>query len=286
MADNQPQHWQIGMWGPLASGKTTYLASVYLRHREVGWEIEPSDPSEATTMGFLTGEAGAVNTLASGDFPGPSPARTLLGYNLDFTVPTAGFLGLVVNNRTYSVTMLDISGEEIGPRQTFKEDYFASLGTCDGLVLLLDPENEHEWGEAFSSYYAPLSQLVKRLDHDEMFYAFCITKIDLDHNWNEVHAVPESDKQGYQENLRQMLMRIIGHAAYQEIAHTFDERRGRMFALSAVGRYQTPDGHRRPNLIREYGQDVTTRLVYTDQRWQPVGIFEPLQWLFSKAAGA
>ena len=55
MADNQPQHWQIGMWGPLASGKTTYLASVYLRHREVGWEIEPSDPSEATTMGFLTG---------------------------------------------------------------------------------------------------------------------------------------------------------------------------------------------------------------------------------------
>jgi hypothetical protein len=272
----QESNWRIGMWGPTASGKTTYLASLYLHRRKVGWDIQPLDPDDPVVRNFIDGE---VNALASGRFPGATASGVVQGYELAFQVPVRGLLRTRPND--YLVRMDDVSGEEIGPRQTIRDEYFERLRECQGIVMLVDPEEEHAYGATFESYYSPLAQLVTQVDDGETYFAFCITKVDLDRHWAEVNRVPEEDKVAHQANLRRYLRQLITQAAWDEIEPIFQAGRARVFAVSSVGRIESPDGWR-PNIIREYGQDAETRIIHLDKHWQPINIFEPLAWIFEK----
>jgi GTPase SAR1 family protein len=267
-------NWQIGMWGPSAAGKTTYLASLYLHRKAKGWDIDVLDQEDKDTVGFIDRE---VSALAKGQFPSATAAGTLRQYRLHITRPVKAFLGRRRNS--YTVSMIDISGEDIVSGSSYRDIYFDSLKQCQGLVMLIDPEEPHGTESPFGSYFSNLFNLIQQVDSTELRLAVCITKVDLDRHWAVVSKVSETNREGYQENLHDYLKQIIGRSAYEQIEDVFGQHRGRLFAVSSVGRYESVDGER-PNVVREYGQSADARIIHLDNYWQPINIFQPLEWIF------
>lgn len=272
---------RIGLWGPNSAGKTTYLASVYLNRNQVGWEIKP-DLDHPQTRQLVEGERGPVAQLSLLRFPEASAPGQVLDYFFHFTVPAQrpSLLRRKTEDLSFTVNLIDVSGEEIGLDQSVREDYFERLRECDGMLLMLDASAEHAYAPSFEDYRPALTQLVNQVDRPALYWAFCITKVDLDDYWAKIAPTEDMPEGAAQRELQDIVREIIGEKAYDEVAFLFDRGRARVFPISSVGRYGTSAGSR-PNLVEEHiDGELQRRLVHSEADWEPVGIYEPLKWIF------
>jgi len=258
---------RIGFWGDFNSGKTTLLASLYAKRHELGWEMMPENPSDNEVRRFIQ----EVNDLAQkGILPAATPGGSVREYVFTFEpIKQPQWYRLIGNPIRYRVEIVDVSGEDV-TRRGDQQIAFESLDQSEGILMLIDPKAEHD-------NLVNLFDIVRALEASKHHYAFCLTKMDLDENYPYF-----SDPQAYLEQ-------VLGDSTFGEIRHLFKKGLARTFAVSAAGRYQTPSGSERPNLIYvvddQGNRDRQGRLAKIGKLWSPIGIIEPLDWLFKKVSG-
>ena len=194
---------RIGIWGPPASGKTTYLAAI--KHDaanragdEIGtWKIIPRNvPSEQLLTQWTQllveqqefPEATAVGAWSDlwwhfiGDLSGSRYARRRLG-----------IFGRPAPTSEFDLELIDVSGEAFGYRPTDKHmpestvrRTLAHLAGSDGLVFLFDPITERDNPSVATYVERVLNNLSRRILNEGRMadgylphhIAICVTKTD------------------------------------------------------------------------------------------------------------
>lgn len=267
---------QIGIWGPTHSGKTTYMASLFLAMKTDGvgkeWEMFPKDESAEQF------KHGVSIALSEGTFPKETDPGTMPRY--EYVVS--------YKDKTLDISFMDSAGALIGSVHHPKfQEYFNMLNDCHSILMMIDPDAEsHSFGEKNENYASTITRLVDTLrgssNRSEINLAVCITKVDLDRHWNAAPHKP-----------REYLKKIIGVIAYNtlfseaENDRTFRRKQGRgrtihveVFPVSVAGRYRTPKGYDRPNVIRL--GDRNEVVIAKTEAWEPYGVLKPLEWIFLK----
>ncbi|MCQ3930195.1 MAG: hypothetical protein DPW16_07020 [Chloroflexi bacterium] len=251
---------QIGIWGPISSGKTTYLASVYVvieARTQVGWRMDALPSARE----FIQNTAAI---LAKGRFPPP----TELGRNIPY------YEYEISNGKKKArMAFMDAPGGLISSSDN--KEYFNMLRQCHSILLMIDPDastQSHNFGSSEENYFTTIHRLIFELEDinskQEINFAVCITKMDLDRHW-----VKEKDPHGY-------LREIIGPVPYNKI---FKRKYGKaeVFPISVAGRYSTPNGHERPNVIFLGEKDKLFIAKPDEKYWRPHKILDPLNWIFA-----
>ncbi|TDD96842.1 hypothetical protein [Actinomadura rubrisoli] len=198
---------KIGLWGASGSGKTSYLAALFVAVTQSGkWNIGGADQE---SVDFLTQKTDTLTRQRR------FPSKTEGIQNLSWTVmgeteQTVGgrwrkrvepvplhfqldildaagtlFKGTTEDDETDSGIDLgfnDIGGGTGGD----PEELIDQLSSCDGIVYLFDPVRENKKGDEFRHFQWVLQNIVHRaggdgtLDgrHLPHFLAVCITKLD------------------------------------------------------------------------------------------------------------
>ncbi|QXJ21212.1 hypothetical protein AGRA3207_002044 [Actinomadura graeca] len=197
---------KIGLWGASGSGKTSYLAALYVAVTQNGkWNIGGVDQE---SVDFLTEKTDTLTQQRR--FPDKTEGIQNLSWNVMGeteevvggrfrrrveTVPlyfqldmldAAGqlFKGTTEEDATDG-DILDFndagSGSGSGP-----EELIDQLASCDGIVYLFDPVRENKEGDEFRHVQWALQNIVHRASnegrligrHLPHFLAVCITKLD------------------------------------------------------------------------------------------------------------
>ena len=125
-------------------------------------------------------------------------------------------------------------------------DIIDYLISCDGIILLLDPDRKEEDGDSYAALIEDLIlEFQERSWHPDLeserlqqYLAFAVTKADKESLWQ------------YAKSPVPLAKSIIGDRFYQKLARNYcyvdrrnpDNNRFAFFALSAVGRYMDKDG--------------------------------------------
>lgn len=257
--------YQIGMWGPPSSGKTTLLASIYQKAYDLGWSMKPVDTNAPDIQTFTNEVSDLVD---GGVFPGNTPESTLRQYDFIMgPLNQSAWLKMIGRPTQYEVRLTDVSGEDI-TRGKNQQLVFNTIQESAGVLMLVDPAGS---GNSFKDLF----DVVNNTDDGNRIYAFCLTKMDLDDNVQ------------YLNNPHKLLKDHVFETSYSEVKHLFDEGRAKTFATSSTGFIESSPGIRRPNIIKVVDKDgeIQTRMIERGKLWQPYKVIEPLAWLFEKVAG-
>lgn len=253
----------IGIWGPVASGKTTYLAGLYLAFHTFAreWKMRAGKNDDDAKQFIETNAA----KLDKGLFPSSTEDAAHKTYSFRLFRQDS-FLGL--NGRYHEIKLIDAAGN-LMYNSRYTDDYFTTLSQSQGILLMIDPDTTH-MGE---SYFTLLQRLFHRLDESrlnqgvlDINVAFCLTKIDQDYYWEK------------REDPKKLLKDILGQTTFNTITNYFSPENMAFFAISVVGRYKTDSGEERPNIAQEGGG----YRIANFRKWEPYNMLDPLFWLFDR----
>jgi len=230
---------KIGIWGPRESGKTTFLVSLYLEMSQPNsdWHVTLEDNHTREFMKTATG------FMDDGTFPAPTDIGQVLRLGIEHK-RSANFIHRL---KTYDLQMLDASGSLVDSRigeisPDIRQEYFAYLRECNGILMIIDPESKYRNGPELSSimYHDLLEEFFAEVpinnNGEKPYIAFCITKMDLNKHWENRNNPDYLDK-------------VIGTSASRLVYERCGSEQFKVFPISAVGRYLTPEGLERPNVI-------------------------------------
>jgi Putative ATP-dependent DNA helicase recG C-terminal len=199
---------RIGMWGAVGSGKTTFLAALYIAaNRSSGQDLNIFGVDDTSTELMVesnrmltnqhqfpsaTGQVGSYSWVMNMTSMVNQPRRTWFGRQIAVPVTTQVSIDLrdapggffASEPMALAGSRLDLGDEtpEAGPDPTDMVDYLAD---CDGLLLLIDPVRERRLGDAHEYFQGTLLRMAQRrmarmsagakLPH---YVAVCITKFD------------------------------------------------------------------------------------------------------------
>lgn len=272
---------RIGIWGPTGSGKTSYLAALLL-------EMQKHDSLYDTMLISSTAVNFGVNIssqLNEGYFPRGTDARNpAVHYEIRFEHKYETWKDRIQHrNKTYIVDFLDGAGRFIGDDTLdHAVEYFAHLISCNGILLMIDPElasGERNFGFPGGSYLSTLQILIHHLPKDSRHkimtnLAFCITKSDLDDRWRNFGQYWVEPQLPIE-----CLEAVLDKQAFGIISSGCDlKKKVAVFSTSVVGRYTTPGGDNRPNIV-SLGDDVE---IIEKKNRKVQHVVEPLLWLFKQ----
>lgn len=188
----------VGIWGATASGKSTFLSALFTAAMRSPDEVRVRGDNDESTD-FLTTNTHILNTQHQ--FPPPTEAHQPLSWTLQMWVPNRAPRRLLQRPGPatvpfdFRVDLRDAPGREfaavpnavpsrIDVGSGNGDPNIASyLGTCQGLLLLIDPIRERERGDANEYFYGTLLRMAQelpvplgqRLPH---YVAVCLTKFD------------------------------------------------------------------------------------------------------------
>nr|MBN1228685.1 hypothetical protein [Anaerolineae bacterium] len=261
----------IGIWGPEKAGKTTYVLALkqYLRRvqslaahnpedtqlsRDARWTLEATPDTQRDLREV-------EDKFLQGIFPpATDPGADPKIYAMTFKKAGRAHI-------PYHVSMLDAAGAHVMD-DADRSGYLNMLSECTGLLLLLDPDAD--MSGTGQTYFAALDRLMGFVDEAYPIYlAFCLTKVDQDRFWPPPAG---------QEQIQALCWEEV-----QGFADFYELHKGRFndhfFAVSAVGRVETPDGSARPNIVVE---GEAARMADYGDAWRPYRLFDPLLWLFDR----
>lgn len=267
---------RLAIWGPIGSGKTTFLAALVheLKSNYEKWTIQGFEDSASF-------EVRAVADLSKGKFPDstdfeqPEEAKTLdykMWFHRKFPLPDV----------TREFNIIDIPGRLISGEGELSEAYFEHIAECDGLLVLIDPEAKDGSKNSFGndeSYSHTITRLINRLAQNpnkekgkiNQYIVFCITKIDLDEYFANINTPLE------------FLKRVIGINAWATVANNCDiKNKVAVYCVSSVGRYETRSKHSRPNIVPAPAANAPNRHRVVILERKPINIVEPLLWLLDR----
>ncbi|MCL4273067.1 MAG: AAA family ATPase [Anaerolineales bacterium] len=271
--------YRISLWGPRASGKTTYITMLYgLSIRsDSQWIVKPND---IETTNFVRDN---INILQQGGFPqATAPVAEPHIYNfelVDMDEPGVeakmSYLKTITDffsskqskeshqPKSITVSLADVAGEQF-LTEPLGHPLWDRLMTSNGLICLLDPaEAEDHFNITFQSLqylwlrskdYPDFLANGGRLPH---YVAFCFSKIDR----------PEFTK--FINKPRELILyleRQNNLDIEKLLSQYFLPDRIKYFTISSIGIQAKVDGY-----LIEHPKDIS-----------PINILEPLQWLFDK----
>ena len=280
---NQESTLKIGVWGPAASGKTTYIITVW------GACLAPNSrwvailEDKPTSDFMITG----LTTLRRGNFPNPTPAGLHTHYSYLFSpklninegkkntalkTPFEAFRDWITandisvspdtTNMTLKMEFTDVAGEDYF-NQPLDAPLWDDILACDGLVCLLDPDNAEEhlqltlmlgqnlWLKSKGSK----KMIGTALPHH---IALCYTKVDKA-NYYSFRDQPEE--------LNQQIANETGTDSSALFSNYFRPERIQLFAISSIGTDENG-----ASLVRD-------GIITTPKKIRPINVISPLRWL-------
>ncbi|GAB4580848.1 MAG: hypothetical protein Fur0022_35910 [Anaerolineales bacterium] len=259
----------IGIWGPKGAGKTTYLSVLYHDCLANGWKMkaadEESDEFRLKNYKLLFEE---------GVFPIATRQQDVGVYTYD--ISRGGSFGVV---QAYRLVLADASGEwfenPVQMRNLFPEitvNPYERLMQCDGLVLLLDPE---EVRTQQTGHYVTISRALGALERFASnnsinkpivpLMAVCFTKMD-----REKYRYIDLDG----EKITEFARKILGDHIYQDILNACAPERVKFFGCSSIGIQENGKKGKMP-----VGTEQTKEDRFNPDNISPINIFKPIEWL-------
>jgi hypothetical protein len=211
-----PTQLRLGIWGPPASGKTTYLAALNiaaLRSRLPGnWIMNGIDPASSR---FLRESTELLTGRRTFPVATDSPQNMMFRFTGERRIEKKNWRGQVsvtVEREAFELDVLDVPGGDYRvamqsdpDREVYAEseldlpdfrpelsgeppentDLLDHLQWCKGIVYLFDPERDNRQGDAFNFFHGMLEQLAGRILQGDYAgarlphrVAVCITKFD------------------------------------------------------------------------------------------------------------
>jgi hypothetical protein len=315
-ASTQPQGRQVGIWGATASGKSTFLSSLFIAATRFPDHLMVRGNNDESTDFLITN----TDILQNHRFPPPTVARDQLNWTLQMWVPNPGRRRAMRSAPDripfdFNIDMQDAGGLEFksvpeassnlvdfgGGSRTNIATY---LGNCQGLLMLIDPMRERELGDAYSFFFGPLLRMAqerpvpagRRLPH---YVAVCVTKFD---DPVVYQFARDNGYLSYRDDDPAMLPRVHPNQAEQFMRHLFQglpasdidlvagglrqyfyPDRIRYFISSSVGFFVGPSGYFQEDDFRNVAQDQNGGYVIRGAV-RPVNIAEPLMWLGERLA--
>ncbi len=259
----------IGIWGPKGAGKTTYLSVLYQDCLANGWKMKAAD-EESDEFRLKNYQL----LFEKGEFPFATRQQDVGVYTYD--ISRVGALGVA---QAYRLVLADASGEwfenPIQTRNLFPEittNPYDRLIKCDGLVLLLDPE---EVQTQQTTHYVTISRALGALErsasHNSInkpivpWMAICFTKMDRDKYLFKI------DLEG--QKMNDFARQVLGPHIYQDILNACDPSRVKFFGCSSIG-FQHNGKMSSAIATEESGE----RRIDPD-KITPINIFKPIEWL-------
>jgi hypothetical protein len=259
----------IGIWGPSQSGKTTYLASLIseMKSNPDKWDLVQlrSQDHDTNIDTKLVPDLRKGLFPAGTDFVDPSELKPYV-----YHITKRNLL----SKKRFSIKILDFPGIWVGLGDSRSKALLEHLAECDGIIAIVDPQKENGgeavFGHSEKNYDHVISELISEIRSTQEDnttvprISFCISKCDLDQNFK------------YIDNPEEYFKSIIGRAIWGDIKNTF-RKKHKVFCISSVGRYLTPSGHEKPNIVFDTAEAIE-RIPYPDKR-NPINLLEPLEWL-------
>lgn len=258
----------IGIWGPKDAGKTTYLSVLYHDCLANGWNMKAAD-EESDEFRLKNYQL----LFEEGVFPHATRQQDVSVYTYD--ISRVGSFGVA---ESYRLVLADASGEwfehPIQMRNMFPEQInpYERLMKCDGLVLLLDPE---EVQNQQTKHYITISRALGALRRTASVnslnlpivpaMAVCFTKMDRDKYRFKI------DLEG--QKMREFAREVLGDHIYQDILNACDQSRIEFFGCSSIG------PHHRVNERAATATETIEDSGIDPSKIKPLNIFKPIEWL-------
>ncbi len=243
---------QLRIWGASSSGKTVYLARLFLKHRHGGeprWRIKPPPGTDMDRNAERLDEL-----LRQNRFPEPTGKDSWQRFDYRLIDEQTGHQA--------TISMEDRPGAEY---EAFDEETARRLATADGLMLLLDPNRKQGQQDAeVEKAFMRMQQVRADDDKDPRPLAVCISKSDeLIYSADDyLRAISEP---------QEFLAEAIGQTISDAIHHYFASYR--IFALSAVG-LRIDHGAIEPGVFYDENLEPRPNVLAV-----PINLIEPLVWL-------
>jgi hypothetical protein len=253
----------VTMWGASATGKTSFLAALYiaLMDQQTGWRLRGDDQASVQELTRLT------NALTNkGVFPQATERLQEYHWSLVGRKPITEWHWYGPRRRNANVVIpmpvVDVSGEVVDADEPhghqMTERFVESLANSTGIVFFYDPIREFERGDAFQHTFGVLAELDARMKtHGPLPHhvAVCVTKFDeqrmldaalrmglVDYELDPPYSPRVMDK-----DAREFFARICGVSKTRNarrilslLEGTFDPGRIQYFVTSAIGFYVDP----------------------------------------------
>lgn len=297
MDSPQDRARSVALWGPVASGKTTFLPAlnIALGQASPPWTLTGANPASLLTLVRLTSDL-------AGERMFPAPTSTLEHYEfvLSGNLEAQGqqYRSPKLVPVKVSLSVVDVPGEAYrsGIREETRlgEDLVAELERCDGIVFFFDPTLETV-STAYSSFQVTAARLEHmmgsgaRLPHR---VAICIAKYDepsvfstaleagyLVTDRKDPYGFPRvaDDKAADFLDLLDRKLHPDGAPLFRHtIERYFDKRRIRYFVISSAGFYLNDSMRFDPD---DYYNLVRGDLNRLRGRIYPMNLLQPLVWL-------
>lgn len=292
---------RIGLWGAPGSGKTTFLAALYLAVARSQQDIRLIGNNDDATE-FLVENTHLLTNAR--EFPRSTHTEHALSWTILASTETADrarFGKRVTRSVPLSLRLelLDAPGASFGLATESAEDRLAG---CDGILYIFDPVIERSRGDAYEYFHRTLFRLAERQRNREQtgssrlpyYLAVCITKFDDPYVYRMARRygyVSLSEDPSTAPRVRDELapeffaalceQSTSGDAdlIYRSINRYFSPERVKYFFTSAIGFY-AGKGRRfletdTQNIVTfEDGKDIKIR-----GQINPINVIEPILWL-------
>jgi hypothetical protein len=246
---------ELRIWGAPSSGKTAYLAQLFLRPDHGGdrqWSVHlPPGSDQAWYKSRLE------QLYTENRFPEPTPPGTTdrLSYRL-------------VNERRGRSVTIAIEDRPGSEYQDFDQATAQRLARADGLLLLVDPMHDPaQQNREVRSAFLAIQQERRDLAKDPRPLALCVSKCDEYIQSVEDWYLAKEHPEGF-------LRELIGPTIANAVADRFEDYR--LFALSAAGLH-IAHGAVRPSVF--YDETFEPRIATLGE---PLNLLEPLIWLLER----
>jgi len=324
----------IGLWGAPQSGKTTYLASLYVAISRASMELNIFGIDDASTD-FLVS---ASSSLSRGHgFPAATETvgsyRWIMSMATHVQVPRRSRFGRadtpdVPLHVQFNIDMRDVPGAVFGYQSAAKEpeespyrldlggqsthalagpgllpgteDMMDYLAGCDGLLFLVDPVREREFGDSHEYFQNTLLRVAQRkvasmppgsrLPHH---VAVCITKFDhpqvykfarlngyRTYDENDPYLFPrvhDDDAEAFFKDLCDNSGMGDADLISNSLSRYFHPQRVRYFVTSSVGFYRHGGRFREEDFQNTVEQEDGS--VRIRGQIHPINVLEPMLWL-------
>jgi hypothetical protein len=301
----------IVMWGPPASGKTTFLGALglALNRRETDWSVAGANKASEESLVKLT------TSLANYEFPVATSGIERYHWVLtgQVTRTTRRWLRETRHREPVRIglDLVDAAGEIFGASQIrlpMRDDLLDDLALSQGIVFFYDPIREFEVGDAFDHAFGTLAELTRRMaerpgpfdGHLPHHVAVCVTKFDeirvletamklnlLTTDAADPYGFPQVSGDDARELLRSLSeVSRSGNAEMivRLLERYFRPERVSYFVTSAIGFYVDPR-------VGVYDPDDPQNVLPTEDgrikirgAVHPVNVAEPLLWLTASLA--
>ncbi|MBL8213830.1 MAG: hypothetical protein JNK87_24140 [Bryobacterales bacterium] len=246
---------QVALWGPPSSGKTVWLAQLYIRlqRTNTNWQVFPAS---SATQAFIEEMRNLMTNQRR--FPQGTTLENPVKIEYEFRHPAfPEHRRVFIEDRAGAVSL----GET--------PDWLEAFSKVDGLVVLLDPNRQEYLSEvqtALENFYHKAREAGGQTDDRPV--AFCLPKIDrLLRDANEVEFALQHPDAFVRDQLPADFIRFIEQ--YTGSRHKF-------FPVSAIG-VQMDFGVIRPTVY--YDERFELRLLPDGA---PIHLLTPFEWLFQE----